>query len=37
MMAELSERNDVGAALKLYGYKDLAEFEKAYAKYRKRY
>jgi hypothetical protein len=29
------ERNDVAAALKVYGYQDLPEFEKAYGRYRK--
>jgi hypothetical protein len=33
----MNERNDVAAALKVYGYKDLPEFEKAYNRYRKHY
>ena len=31
------ERNEVEAALKVYGYKDLPEFEKAYSRYRKHF
>ena len=31
------EQNDVAVALKIYGYNDLAEFEKAYGRYRKRF
>jgi hypothetical protein len=31
------ERNDVAAALKLYGYPNLPEFEKAYNRYRKQF
>lgn len=31
------ERNDVDAALKLYGYQSRADFEKAYSRYRKRF
>ena len=31
------EQNDLAAALKLYGYTDQAEFEKAYGRYRKHF
>ena len=31
------ERNDVAAALKIYGYKNLPDFEKAYGQYRKHF
>jgi len=31
------EHNDAAAALKLYGYRDLGEFKKAYGRYRKHF
>lgn len=31
------EHNDAASALKMYGYRDVADFEKAYARYRKHF
>jgi hypothetical protein len=36
-VAAMIERNDATAVLKVYGYKDLPEFEKAYNRYRKHF